>query len=158
MNNEKAFNLLTLLMFNLIILLSISIFNGNYYFDFNKSKISEFFSLTMNFNNFFKNKDKNELVNIENKYQKNGDKYYSVDSRIYSIEDGIIIGLNNKKISIIQNDRYLLNYIGDFILNIHEGDYVEKNTIIAITYDYFYIEISNGENNVTYEEYLHNSF
>lgn len=157
MYKEKAFNFISFLLFVIIIILSINIFNRSFYFDFDKSIINNFFSSTLNFKNFFKNPNQNTLVNTLASYQKIDNRYYSSDGRIYSIDDGIIIYANNGFISIMQSNNYKINYKGEFIVQVKDGDYIEKNVAIGYTYESFVIEIFNDNVSVPYEEYIKNS-
>lgn len=154
MMKEKAFNLLSFIMFILIIILSINVFNYNFYFEFDKNKIGNLYTYTFNINNLFKNILNNQLVNSEIKYYKTENKYYSNDYKLYSLNPGIVIFSNDNRILISQNNKYYLEYLGNFFSYVLKGDYVEKNIVIAEAYDYFYINIYNENRVISYEEYL----
>lgn len=153
MTKEKAFNFLSLTMFAVIIFLFINIFNSNYYFEFNKSNIAKFFTNTLNFKNLFAiNKD--QLVNKNIEYIQNNGLYYSETNEIYALEDGVIVKINSEEILIYQNNNYYLQYFGNFDVLIKKGDYIEKGTILGLTYNEFNIRIYDNEKFYTYEEYL----
>lgn len=157
MDYDKKFTFISMVLFILIIVLSIQIFNSNIYFDFNKINFANIYrnlaSLKINLNY-----SKDKIVNYEQNYIKDGSSYYSKNNEIYSLNDGVIIYCNEDKIVIHQNDDYFVRYDGYFILNVNKYDYVEKNTKVAFSYQLFDIEIYNKHDTISFEKYLQITF
>lgn len=157
MDYDKKFTFISMVLFILIIVLSIQIFNSDIYFDFNKINFANIYrnlaSLKINLNY-----SKDKIVNYEQNYIKDGSSYYSKNNEIYSLNDGVIIYCNEDKIVIHQNDDYYVRYDGYFILNVNKYDYVEKNTKVAFSYQLFDIEIYNKHDTISFEKYLQITF
>lgn len=157
MDYDKKFTFISMVLFILIIVLSIQIFNSDIYFDFNKINFANIYrnlaSLKINLNY-----SKDKIVNYEQNYIKDGSSYYSKNNEIYSLNDGVIIYCNEEKIVIHQNDDYFVRYDGYFILNVNKYDYVEKNTKVAFSYQLFDIEIYNKHDTISFEKYLQITF
>lgn len=157
MDYDKKFTFISMVLFILIIVLSIQIFNSDIYFDFNKINFANIYrnlaSLKINLNY-----SKDKIVNYEQNYIKDGSSYYSKNNEIYSLNDGVIIYCNEDKIVIHQNDDYFVRYDGYFILNVNKYDYVEKNTKVAFSYQLFDIEIYNKHDTISFEKYLQITF
>lgn len=157
MDYDKKFTFISMVLFILIIVLSIQIFNSDIYFDFNKINFANIYrnlaSLKINLNY-----SKDKIVNYEQNYIKDGSSYYSKNNEIYSLNDGVIIYCDEKKIVIHQNDDYFVRYDGYFILNVNKYDYVEKNTKVAFSYQLFDIEIYNKHDTISFEKYLQITF
>ena len=157
MDYDKKFTFISMVLFILIIVLSIQIFNSDIYFDFNKINFANIYrnlaSLKINLNY-----SKDKIVNCEQNYIKDGSSYYSKNNEIYSLNDGVIIYCNEDKIVIHQNDDYYVRYDGYFILNVNKYDYVEKNTKVAFSYQLFDIEIYNKHDTISFEKYLQITF
>ena len=157
MDYDKKFTFISMILFILIIVLSIQIFNSDIYFDFNKINFANIYrnlaSLKINLNY-----SKDKIVNYEQNYIKDGSSYYSKNNEIYSLNDGVIIYCNEDKIVIHQNDDYFVRYDGYFILNVNKYDYVEKNTKVAFSYQLFDIEIYNKHDTISFEKYLQITF
>lgn len=157
MDYDKKFTFISMVLFILIIVLSIQIFNSDIYFDFNKINFANIYrnlaSLKINLNY-----SKDKIVNYEQNYIKDGSSYYSKNNEIYSLNDGVIIYCNDDKIVIHQNDDYFVRYDGYFILNVNKYDYVEKNTKVAFSYQLFDIEIYNKHDTISFEKYLQITF
>jgi len=157
MDYDKKFTFISMVLFILIIVLSIQIFNSDIYFDFNKINFANIYrnlaSLKINLNY-----SKDKIVNYEQNYIKDGSSYYSKNNEIYSLNDGVIIYCDEEKIVIHQNDDYFVRYDGYFILNVNKYDYVEKNTKVAFSYQLFDIEIYNKHDTISFEKYLQITF
>lgn len=157
MDYDKKFTFISMVLFILIIVLSIQVFNSDIYFDFNKINFANIYrnlaSLKINLNY-----SKDKIVNYEQNYIKDGSSYYSKNNEIYSLNDGVIIYCDEKKIVIHQNDDYFVRYDGYFILNVNKYDYVEKNTKVAFSYQLFDIEIYNKHDTISFEKYLQITF
>ena len=157
MDYDKKFTFISMVLFILIIVLSIQIFNSDIYFDFNKINFANIYrnlaSLKINLNY-----SKDKIVNYEQNYIKDGSSYYSKNNEIYSLNDGVIIYCNEDKIVIHQNDDYFVRYDGYFILNVNKYDYVEKNTKVAFSYQLFDIGIYNKHDTISFEKYLQITF
>ena len=157
MDYDKKFTFISMVLFILIIVLSIQVFNSDIYFDFNKINFANIYrnlaSLKINLNY-----SKDKIVNYEQNYIKDGSSYYSKNNEIYSLNDGVIIYCDEEKIVIHQNDDYFVRYDGYFILNVNKYDYVEKNTKVAFSYQLFDIEIYNKHDTISFEKYLQITF
>lgn len=157
MKNENLFNFITFLLFTMIIVLSISVFNSKYVINIDKDNLAKLFTNNLVFKNIFKNNTNNIIVNENIEFIKNNDGYITNDSNINAIYDGVILLCNYSNIVITQNDGYTVYFNGIFECNVKNNDYVERGSIIATYYEPFSIYFENKEKRFTYEEYLENS-
>ena len=115
------------------------------------------YSNFFNINNLY-NINYNSNVN-ENIFfiEVNESEFITNSSFITSPSDGVVIEANNNRISINQNDGYILVLKGTFDVNVFSGDYVEKGSIIAMYYDSFNILFIKDNVNYDYQTYIKNT-
>lgn len=154
---EKLYEFFSLLMFILVIILSIKIFDNNYYFEFNKISLANLFTYNFNLNNIFINND-DKSVNKEFKYIKDNDLYFSTSNYIFSIDDCFVYKINKEQIITLLINKWYAIYYGEFEVFVNEGDYVEKNKKIANYFNGFNICLIKGDEIINYEEYIKNPF